>query len=162
MGEERQERRQDPRVVVGDKTKGRINGIGEVSVLNLSPGGALIEHAEIVRPNTIAHLVLTLAGRETRVPCRVVWSAIHRAEVQPDGEQELIFRTGVEFPNPSEETRQAISDYIQSNTGNGTRSSAGEPGLREHPLRELEEIDRLVNAARRALEEGTTPSNGAV
>ncbi len=82
---------------MGDKPKGRINGIGEMSVLNLSLGGTLIEHAEVVRPDTIVHLVLTLAGRETRLRCRVIWSAIHRAEVQPDGEQELIFRTGLDF-----------------------------------------------------------------
>ena len=72
-------------------------GIGEVSVLNLSLGGALIEHFEVVRPNTILELVLTLAGRETRVRCRVIWSEIYRGEVQPDGEQELIFRTGLDF-----------------------------------------------------------------
>ncbi|MBW8056313.1 MAG: PilZ domain-containing protein [Nitrospira sp.] len=90
-------KRRYPRGVVGGKTKGRINGIGEVSVLNLSLGGALIEHAEVIRPDTILELVLTLAGRETRLRFRVVWSAIHRAEVQPDGEQELIFRTGLDF-----------------------------------------------------------------
>ena len=105
MGEERRERRRYPRFVVGNRTKGRINGIGEVSVLNLSAWGALIEHGEVLRPDTIVHLVLILAGRETRVRCRVIWLAIHRAEVQPDGEQELIFRTGVEFLKPSEETR---------------------------------------------------------
>ena len=76
---------------------GRINGIVEVSVLNLSLGGTLIKHAEVVRPDTIVHLVLILAGRETRLRCRVIWSAIHRAEVQPDGEQELIFMTGLDF-----------------------------------------------------------------
>ncbi len=91
---------------MGDNTKGRINGIGEVSVLNLSLGGALIEHAEVIRPDTIHHLVLTLAGRQTRVRCRVIWSAIYRAEVQPDGEQELIFRTGVEFLGSSDETQR--------------------------------------------------------
>ena len=98
MGKEQGDsKRRYPRGVVGGKTKGRINGIGEVSVLNLSLGGALIEHAEVIRPDTILELVLTLAGRETRLRFRVVWSAIHRAEVQPDGEQELIFRTGVDF-----------------------------------------------------------------
>lgn len=98
MGKEQGDsKRRYPRGVVGGKTKGRINGIGEVSVLNLSLGGALIEHAEVIRPDTILELVLTLAGRETRLRFRVVWSAIHRAEVQPDGEQELIFRTGLDF-----------------------------------------------------------------
>ncbi len=82
---------------MGGKTKGRISGIGEVSVLNLSFGGALIEHAEVIRPDIILELVLTLAGREKKLRCGAVWSAIHRAEVQTDGEQELIFRTGLDF-----------------------------------------------------------------
>jgi hypothetical protein len=35
-------------------------------------------------------------------------------EVQPDGEQELIYQTGLQFVEPSDETLQVIGDYIQS------------------------------------------------
>ncbi|MFQ5931213.1 MAG: PilZ domain-containing protein [Nitrospiraceae bacterium] len=105
MGEERRESRQYPRVVVGTKIKGQTHGIERGSVLNLSVGGALIEHAKIVRPGTILSLVLNLQRRETRVRCRVVWSAAHRAELQPNGQEELIYRTGVEFVGPPIEPR---------------------------------------------------------
>ena len=97
MGIAQQDRRRYPRVIAGGRAKGRINGMGEVSVLNLSALGALIEHAEVIRPDTTLELVLTLARRETRLRCRVIWSAIHRAQVQPDGEQTLIFMTGLDF-----------------------------------------------------------------
>ncbi len=105
MGEERRKSRRYPRVVVGTKIRGQTHGIERGSVLNLSVGGALIEHAKIARPGTVLDLVLDLRRRDTRVRCRVVWSAAHRAERQPDGDEELIFRTGVEFVGPPLETR---------------------------------------------------------
>lgn len=105
MEEERRKNRRYPRVVVGTKIKGQTHGIERGTVLNLSVGGALIEHAKIVRPGTILHLVLNLRQRETRVQCRVVWSVAHRAEEQPDGQQELIYHTGLEFLDPSVETQ---------------------------------------------------------
>lgn len=100
MGEQRRKNRRYPRVAVGTKIKGQTHGIERGSVLNLSVGGALIEHAKIVRPGTILSLVLNLRRRETPVRCRVVWSAAHRTERQPNGEEELIYRTGVEFVGP--------------------------------------------------------------
>jgi hypothetical protein len=101
--EERGKSRRYPRVVVGTKIKGQTHGIERGTVLNLSVGGALIEHAKTVRPGIVLHLVLNLRRRETRVRCRVVWSTAHRAEAQPDGQQELIYHTGVEFLDPSVE-----------------------------------------------------------
>lgn len=105
MGEKRRDRRRYPRLVANDTTKGRLRGIGETPILNISLQGTQIEHAEIIRPGTVLDLVLPLAGREMRLRCRVVWSAIHRAEMRPDGEQELIFRTGLAFLDLSEKTR---------------------------------------------------------
>lgn len=97
MEKEGRNSRRYPRVVVGDKARGQIYDIEQGSVLNLSMGGALIEHVKTVRPGAILDLVLNLRQREARVRCRVVWSTAHRAHVQPDGGEELIYRTGVEF-----------------------------------------------------------------
>ncbi len=162
MGEGQPERRQYPRAIVGCWTKGRVTDMYEVSLLNISLAGAMLEHVDTLRPGTILFLSFDLQGERANANFRVVWSEVHGTAIQPDGEQALIYHTGVEFPNPSEETRQVISDYLQSNTGNGTGSSAGEEELREHLLRELEELDGLVSGARRVLEEGTPPSNGEV
>ncbi len=85
MGEQRRKNRRYPRVAVGTKIKGQTHGIERGSVLNFSVGGALIEHA--------------------KVRCRVVWLAAHRTERQLNGEEELIYRTGVEFVGPPVETR---------------------------------------------------------
>ena len=46
--------------------------------------------------------------------CRTVRSAVHRVEVQPDGERTLIYHTGLEFLETSEEAQQIISNYIEA------------------------------------------------
>lgn len=131
----------------------------EASLLNLSLGGALIEHVDILRLGTIISLSLDLQGREVSAKCCVVRSAVHRIALQPDGERALIYHTGMEFLDPSEETRQVISGYVQSIAREGNESSAEERRLREELLNELEGLHYLVNTAWRTLKEGTTPAD---
>lgn len=108
------------RFVVGGKKKGRVTGDYEASLLNISLGGAMIEHAEVVvRPGTISLLDLDLQGKRVSLRCRVAWSIVKRPEKQPDGERALIYNTGLEFLDLPEDTRRAISDYIQSITDEG-------------------------------------------
>lgn len=97
MEEKRPERRRYSRVLLESGTKGQVNAVYDVVLVDISLGGAMIEHAEVVRPGTIVDLILTLAGRDMRARSRVVRSEIHRSDVLPDGEQVLIFRSGLEF-----------------------------------------------------------------
>lgn len=99
----------------------------DASLVDISLGGALIEHAQVVRPGTLSSLDLELQGKKLRVKCRVARSIVNRIEGQPDGEQALIYHTGLEFLEPSEETRQLINDYIQSITGTGNGTGWGSP-----------------------------------
>jgi hypothetical protein len=91
---------------------GRLVPDHEVSLLDISEGGALIEHAHPVREGTI--LFLTLPSEEHQAPlkCRVVRSVEQRYEVWPTGEHEHVYRTGVEFVAPSEASRGLIHEYI--------------------------------------------------
>jgi hypothetical protein len=107
-------RRQYARFFVGGKAKGRVTAIYDAVVLNLSIGGSLIEHAHVVRPGTLSSLDLDLFGKRLRVKCRVARSVVHGSHVLPTGERELIYRTGLEFIELSEATRQMIGRYIQS------------------------------------------------
>ncbi len=123
MGEEQRDQRRYPRLAVRRKSKtmGRLNGMGEASILNISLSGALIEHAEFVRLGIILDLVLPLTRGKTKVQCRVIRSAVNRQELQPDGEETLIYQTGV--------------DFLQSTAAYGNGSCAGEldvPRLAEH------------------------------
>ena len=121
MEEGQRDRRQHPRftVVVG-KATGRVTSVHDASLVDISFGGVLIEHSQVVRPGTTSSLDLDLEGRRLRLRCRVIRSVVNRIELQPDGEQALIYHTGLEFLDLSEETRQVISDYIQSITENGS------------------------------------------
>ncbi|MFQ5656990.1 MAG: PilZ domain-containing protein, partial [Candidatus Methylomirabilales bacterium] len=108
------DRRQYARFTVGGRTKGRVTASSDALVLDISLGGAKIEHAQVVRPGTLSFLDLELQGKKVRLRCRVIRSVVHRAEVQPDGERELVYHTGLQFIDPSDELRQLIGDYIQS------------------------------------------------
>ena len=107
-------RRQYARFFVGGKAKGRVTAIYDAVVVNLSIGGSLIEHAHVVRPGTLSSLDLDLFGKRLRVKCRVARSVVHGSHVLPTGERELIYRTGLEFLELSEATRQMIGRYVQS------------------------------------------------
>lgn len=130
VGKDRPERRRNPRFIVGGVTRGRVTGVGEASLLNISLGGLLIEHAEVIRPGTISHLVFPLLWRVLRVRCRVIWSAITRQEYSLDGEDIMIYHTGLELIDPPEETRQVISDYIQSMIEEGLVKPSGDGQIR--------------------------------
>lgn len=122
MGKRQRERRRFSRVIVGCKTKGRVTAMHDASLVNISNGGVLIEHVQVVRPGTTSFLDLDLHGKRLSLRCRVARSTVHRTEVQPDGEQTLIFHTGLEFVDLPEETCRVVCDYIQSiiDEGNGT------------------------------------------
>ncbi|MEE9539725.1 MAG: PilZ domain-containing protein [candidate division NC10 bacterium] len=112
-------RRKHPRIVVKEEAKGRVAAVSDAVLLNISLGGALIEHVGVVRPGTPSSLELDLHGKRIRLRCRVARSVGNRIEVQPDGEQELIYHTGLQFVEPSDETLQVIGDYIQSLSNEG-------------------------------------------
>ena len=107
-------KRQYPRFAVRGTTKGQVTATCEASLLNISLGGALIEHAEVVRPGAVTTLDLPMLGRVVRVRCRVIRSIFARQEKQPDGEIAMIYQSGLQFLDPTEETRSVISEYIES------------------------------------------------
>lgn len=107
-------RRHHARFVVREKFLGRVTSVYDATILNISLGGVLIEHAHVVRPGASSSLDLDLQGKRLSLRCRVARSVVHRAERQPDGEHALIYQTGLEFIDAPKETRIMISNYIQS------------------------------------------------
>ena len=114
MEEGQRDRREHPRFTVAGKATGRVSAVHDASLVDVSFGGVLIEHSQVVRPGTTSSLDLDLEGKRLRLRCRVIRSVVNRIELQPDGEQALIYRTGLEFLHPSDETRQVISNFIRS------------------------------------------------
>ena len=107
-------RRKHARFLVKGGAKGRVAVVWDAVLLNISLGGALIEHANVVRPGTPSSLELELQGQRIRLRCRVARSVAERIQVQPDGERELVYQTGLQFIDPSDETLQVIGDYIDA------------------------------------------------
>ncbi|NIO09052.1 MAG: hypothetical protein GTO40_13960 [Deltaproteobacteria bacterium] len=96
---------------------GRIAPDHEVSLLDISQGGGLIEHAHPVRPGTILFVTLSNHEQQTSVKCRVVRSVTQRYEVWPTGEQEHFYRTGLEFLVLSENSQWLINEIIVAAIG---------------------------------------------
>ncbi len=118
-GEQRKgdKQRRHIRWAVEEHAVGRITAIYEATLINMSLGGALIEHMHLVRPGTISSLTLLMLGREVTLNCRVVRSLVDRTEVQADGEHELVYRTGLEFLALSEDSLWLIYEFIDSLRG---------------------------------------------
>lgn len=106
--------RRHPRWQVRNQLEGRIAPNHKASLLNISLGGALIEHPNLVRPETVLFLTLFILKREISLRCRVVRSLVYRYAHWPSGEQDLLYRTGLEFLALSETSQKVIDEYIGS------------------------------------------------
>ncbi|HEU5393857.1 MAG TPA: PilZ domain-containing protein [Candidatus Methylomirabilis sp.] len=117
-------KRRFPRFTVLGKVEGKIVASYEATLVNLSLGGALVEHSSMVRPGSMSQLMLPFAQGEILVTCRVVRSHLSRREARGK-ESVLIYQTGLEFLNPSSETRAALEELIAAaRPGGGTRGGA--------------------------------------
>ncbi|MFQ5839681.1 MAG: PilZ domain-containing protein [Candidatus Methylomirabilales bacterium] len=107
--------RRDPRWVIPGRLAGRMNPPGQdLSVVDLSLSGALVEHPDSVRPGTISSLTLLLPGKALTLTCRVIRSQVNRHEVSPTGAREPIYRTGVKFVEVHEAFRPRLEAYLAS------------------------------------------------
>lgn len=116
-------KRRHTRFVVGGKVRGRVTATYEAVLVNISLGGALIEHAHMVRPGTATHLVLTVGSKTISIPCKVVRSVARRTTVRPDGEREMIYQTGLQFSAVKDEDLHGLNELIESIKG-GSQSSS--------------------------------------
>jgi hypothetical protein len=114
MTGDQQDKRRYPRFVVGGKSKGRLTTTYNAILINISLGGALVEHPDIVRPGTTAYMDIALQGKELRLKCRVTRSVVYRTQMLESGERELIYHTGLEFLDPPRETLDLIARYIET------------------------------------------------
>ncbi len=119
------ERRRFPRWRAGRWLSGWIGNTHEVSVVDISLGGALIEHSYIIRPGTMTILILLLRGEKVSVDCRVIRTVVYRYETWPGGERDCVYRTGLELVDVSEDSRREIGGYIRSLQTNTNDNSRG-------------------------------------
>ncbi len=114
MNRTRPERRRHVRWAVKGLVSGRIEFTDSVSPLDLSLGGAQIEHSEILRPGTTMFLTLFFPDHQMTLKCAVIRSVVYGSVIQDNGERELIYRSGLEFVGISEDDRRVIGAYMST------------------------------------------------
>lgn len=116
-----EDRRRFARWRVPGSLSGWIGRSLQVIVADVSMGGMLVEHPNIIRPGTVCMLTLTLAGEKVSLKCRIVRSGIYSQEAWPTGEQSYVYRTGLELVELSETSQRLMSEYIASLQGETAR-----------------------------------------
>jgi DNA-binding response OmpR family regulator len=112
------ERRRAPRIRLRAQSPAELQ-LRDVSLIDLSLSGALVEHIEPIRPGEIYHLAITIQERKVPVLARAMRVfASHRVTVA-GGERQVVYRTGMEFVGVEKETADLIAEHIDSMTRQG-------------------------------------------
>lgn len=122
MGDEYPIKRRFPRFTVLGKVGGKIVASFEATLVNLSLGGALVEHSSMVRPGSVSQLFLPHGTGEIPVNCRVVRSHLSRRETRGPASV-VVYQTGLEFLNPSPDILVALEELLAA-----SRAGGGAPG----------------------------------
>jgi len=115
-------KRRFPRFTVLGKVAGKIVATHDATLLNLSLGGALIEHPSMVRPGSVSQLLIPSAKGDIQIDCRVARSSLVRQE-RRGNETVVIYKSGLEFRDPSPEILAALEEVIKA-----SRQGGGTPG----------------------------------
>ena len=105
-------RRKHSRLTFSEPVSGAVTSSQDVHLLDLSLGGARVEHTMILRPGSSCYLRLPLDERVLTVNCQVIWS---RAVGRVAGEQTgtgLLFQSGIQFGSLSREVQAILDAYL--------------------------------------------------
>jgi DNA-binding response OmpR family regulator len=105
------ERRRAPRVRIPDRSAAHME-LKDVTLIDLSLSGALVEHSGPVSPGEIYRLSFTIEDHKVGVLARTIRAfASHRLPPEAGGRQ-LMHRTGVEFVGIDRGAANIISAYV--------------------------------------------------
>lgn len=119
-------RRRRVRVDLRGSLQGHLGLRSDVRVVNLSPDGALVEHAVLLSRGETCILSLRLHRVDLTVRARVVWSRVHNPGKGAAGAGALPFRSGFQFPDLPEAAKDQIGQYLAAlGTANGDVNNGG-------------------------------------
>jgi hypothetical protein len=107
MNDEVTDLRKGDRFIVVELVEGTFNSV-PVTLVNLSLGGAQIQHAHPVRLGTPATLTFVRGGIGATVTVTVVWSHLQQTE------EGLRYKSGVKLQEPDVRYAAAMNSYIRS------------------------------------------------
>lgn len=91
------EKRAVPRTTLAGHLPVRVRDGREVHLLDLSRGGARIEHLDLFRPGAACPLELPPPFGSLTLPAQVVWCRVIGRKRRPGGEWHLVSRSGLRF-----------------------------------------------------------------
>ena len=119
-------RRRYSRLTFQEPLRDQVTASRNVQILDLSQGGARIEHTIILRPGSTCHLRLPLKRQRLTVVCQVVWSrAVGYADGGDTQGRGLLFQSGLEFGKMAPETEKLLATYLEAE-GTPTPDQAGD------------------------------------
>lgn len=106
-------KRRHARLTFKEPVTDQITASHEVQILDVSLGGARVEHTTILRPGSTCYLRLPLKHQAVTVMCSVVWSqAVGRAEGEQRGTG-LLFQSGLEFTTLAAEVHMLLTAFLE-------------------------------------------------
>ncbi len=103
------DKREAERVPILGELQGEMMVFQPMAVREIGRGGATVETAYPLQLNSLHDLRLTLGDRSIVVKGRVTHCSI--SDVEQEG---VLYRSGVEFVEPSEPVSTVISDFIDA------------------------------------------------
>jgi hypothetical protein len=113
-------RRKGGRVNLRAVLRGSVDLRNDVTVMNLSASGAMIEHSVRLSPGQTCFLFLRLPTVSLRLRAELAWSQVNRIEKVLHGGGTIRFRSGLHFPNLREEDAAHLRQYLVTLSGQGT------------------------------------------
>lgn len=103
-----QERRRIPRLTLQEPLVAKVSDRG-VTLLDLSNGGALVEHDSPIKAGVKTVLEFPWNGESVRLTCVVVRTRLGRSSVK---EGAFAYLTGLRFSDPVEPSRQVVRQIV--------------------------------------------------
>ena len=95
------ERRQHLRLYLPDTRTGTLGLTTEVRLVDVSPAGAQIEHANLLAPGQVCVLDVPSADEVLHLRGRVVWCQLHHVTTDAEG-RSVRYHSGIHFAAPAE------------------------------------------------------------
>jgi hypothetical protein len=107
-------KRRHARLTFREPLHDQVTATHDVHILDLSLGGARVEHTTILRPGSTCHIQLPLRHHRVTAVCLVVWSkAVGRADGEVRGTG-LLFQSGLEFSKMAAEVQKLLTVYLET------------------------------------------------
>lgn len=106
--------RQHARILVPGKINCRLAPAGYAQIIDISAGGAKLEHHGILKPGGMSRLVISHKKIDLQLLCKVVWSKVIGAKDTGGAKRELLCQSGVKFQGLNSEKEASLALLLES------------------------------------------------